>query len=133
VKSLHPRDSRLWKVVSRVHYRLVTNRAGYPLSRFKGSRELLKATFDGFTGKEFLHHWFTAYDVYFVALIDAYEKAETLHRDVSLGNIILCRLKEGMERFGYLIDWELSCKLGRATIRDHVLTVCLILDPKWKL
>ena len=133
MKSLHPRDSRLRKIVPRVHYRLVTNRAGYPLSRFKGSRELLKVTFDGFTGKEFLHRWFTAYDVCFVALIDAYEKAETLHRDVSLGNIILCRLKESMGRVGYLIDWELSCKLGRATIRDHVLTVCLILDPTRKL
>ena len=59
--------------------------------------------------------------------MDAYEKAGTLHRDVSLGNIILARLKEGAERVGYLIDWELSCEPKKATARDHVLTVRLTL------
>ena len=59
--------------------------------------------------------------------MDAYEKAGTLHRDVSLGNIILARLKEGAERVGYLIDWELSCKLENATAHDRMLTVRLTL------
>ena len=54
VKSLHPDDDRLRKVAPRVHYRLVTNIAGYPLSTFEGSRELLKATFDGFTCRKAL-------------------------------------------------------------------------------
>ena len=69
---------------------------------------------------------FTAYDVRFAALMDAYERG-ILHRDVSLGNIILARLKEKTERVGYLVDWELSCKLNRAAARDHVLTVRLML------
>ena len=71
--------------------------------------------------------WFIAHDVRFVALIDAHEKADTSHRDVSLGNLTLSRLKEGTERFGQLIDWELSCKPNRAAARDHVLTVRPIL------
>jgi len=54
VVSLHPRDERLRKVLPRVPYRLVVNTAGYPLSTFKGSRELLKGTFDGFNGKKTL-------------------------------------------------------------------------------
>ena len=54
VKSLHPEDSHLKKVVARVHYRLVMNTAGYPLRTFKGSRELLKGTFEAFTGRKAL-------------------------------------------------------------------------------
>jgi len=72
------------------------------------------------------YRWFTVHDVLSVALVDAHDKADTLHRDVSLGNIILCQLKEEMERVGYLIDWELSCKRSKTTVRDHVLTVRLI-------
>lgn len=73
------------------------------------------------------HHRLTTHDVLLVALVDAHEKADTLNCDVSLGNIILCRLKEGTERVGYLIDWELSYKRSRATARGHALTVRLIL------
>jgi len=54
VKSLHPQTTHLRRVVPRVHYRLVVNTAGYPLSTFKGSQELLNATFDGFTGRKAL-------------------------------------------------------------------------------
>ena len=77
-------------------------------------------------GKSY-YRWFTTHDVHFAALKDAHDKADTLHRDVSLGNIILARLKEKAERIGHLIDWELSCKRGRVMPRDHVLTVRLIL------
>jgi len=73
------------------------------------------------------HRWFSAHSVRSVALTDAHEKADTLHRDVSLGNIILYRLKEKMERVGYLVDWELSRKPSKRTARDHVLTVRLML------
>ena len=54
VKSLHPKDHRLRKITPRVHYRLVMKTAGYPLSFFKGSRELLKGAFGGFTGRKAL-------------------------------------------------------------------------------
>ncbi|KAF9650769.1 hypothetical protein BDM02DRAFT_3259485 [Thelephora ganbajun] len=105
VKSLHPREGRLRKIVPRIHYRLVMDIAGYPLSTFKRSRELLGATFDAFN-----------------AVMDAHDKAHTLHRDVSLPNIILYRPGKEMARVGCLIDWELGCKLSKVTPRDHVLT-----------
>ena len=70
--------------------------------------------------------WFVAHDICFEALVDAHEKADTIHRDVALGNIILARLEEKMERVGYLIDWELSCKLSNEMAREHALTVRLI-------
>jgi len=73
------------------------------------------------------YHWVTAHDVRFAALMDAHEKADTHHRDVSLGNIILAKLKGATEREAHLVDWELSCKKGKVDARDHVLTVRLIL------
>ena len=53
VKSLHPTGIR-HRFFERVHYRLVTKCAGFGLSTFKGTRELLSATFDVFTGR--FHH-----------------------------------------------------------------------------
>lgn len=53
-KGLHLSEPHLRKVVPRVHYRLVTGEAGYPLSTFKGSRELFEAAHDGFIGKNAL-------------------------------------------------------------------------------
>ena len=55
--------------------------------------------------------------------MDAHSKAKTLHRDLSLGNIILYMVPGQATRAGYLIDWELSCKIDKMTVRDHVLTV----------
>ena len=50
VKSSNLKDPRPWAVIPRVHYRLITTTAGYPLSTFEGSRELFEATYHGFTG-----------------------------------------------------------------------------------
>ena len=43
----------------------------------------------------------------FTAMVDANEH-QILHRDISLGNIILVRDKAGEMRRGCLIDWEFS-------------------------
>ena len=69
------------------------------------------------------YHRFTTHSARPIALMDAHEKAGTLHRDVALGNIILYRPRKEMERMGYLIDRELCCKLNKVTIRRRVLTV----------
>ena len=53
--------------------------------------------------------------------MDAHSKARTLHRDLSVGNIILYRVPDKPVRVGYLIDWELSCKVDKATVPDNVL------------
>ena len=117
------------KFVPRIHYRLVTDTAGYPLSSFKGSRELLEATYDAFIGKARLQ--FTCILRSFTAVMDAHEKAETLHRNVSLPNIILYRPERGARRAGYLIDWELCVVPRNRAPYDHVLAVCpIVLCPK---
>jgi len=69
------------------------------------------------------YHRFTTHGARPIALMDAHEKVGTLHRDVALGNIILYRPRKEMERIGYLIDWELGCKLNKVTVRRHALTV----------
>lgn len=49
---------------------------------------------------------------YFTAMMAANEH-QILHRDISLGNIILVRDKAGEIRRGCLIDWEFSCENKR--------------------
>jgi len=58
-----------------------------------------------------------------LAVMDAHSRANTLHRNLSPDNIILLRLPGKQIRVGYLINWELSCKTDRVTVRNHVLTV----------
>lgn len=126
VKSSNLKDPRPWAVIPRVHYRLITTTAGYPLSTFEGSRELLRQLITVSLVGRPCHCWFTAYGVYFLAVMDAHCKAQTLHCDVSLPNIILHRSKEGERRVGYLVDWELGCNLNNIKPRDHILIVCPI-------
>ncbi|EIW53538.1 uncharacterized protein TRAVEDRAFT_52666 [Trametes versicolor FP-101664 SS1] len=79
------------------HYRLVHSVAGYSLAHITGSRELIHAGYDAF-----------------VAALDAHEPQplRRLHRDISVGSIILFRKKGDSRRTGYLIDWELSWRVG---------------------
>ena len=54
VKSSYPEDNH-HRPIARKHYRLVTTGAGFRLSTFKGTRELLSATFDALIGKVSTH------------------------------------------------------------------------------
>lgn len=60
-------------------------------------------------------------------MTEAFEKAGVIHRDISVGNIILVRdrdLPKG-PRKGFLIDWELACSVDRKlkTVKRHERTV----------
>ncbi|KAI0662094.1 hypothetical protein C8Q70DRAFT_909941 [Cubamyces menziesii] len=81
-------------VSTHIHYRLAVGEVGYGLERLKGTRELLSATYDAFH-----------------AMRDASDKASRIHRDISVGNIVLVREVDGAPRKGYLIDWEMSDKV----------------------
>ncbi|KAH9946601.1 hypothetical protein B0H21DRAFT_693419 [Amylocystis lapponica] len=85
------RGGRVRSVSGYTHYRLVSKTVGYPLKHFVDAGELLQGTFD-------------AYE----AMTSAYVNNRRLHRDISIGNIILVRETEGTQRRGILIDWELS-------------------------
>ncbi|KAH8929759.1 hypothetical protein BT69DRAFT_1275984, partial [Atractiella rhizophila] len=69
---------------------IVLNEVGEPLSTFKSSWELVKVLFDAFTAHQ-----------------QAVQYANLLHRDVSVGNVLLLRTEDGEAR-GMLIDWELA-------------------------
>ena len=55
VKSLHRTENR-YRPIARKHYRLVTRVAGCKLSTFKGTKELLSATYDILIGKLPIRH-----------------------------------------------------------------------------
>ena len=57
---------------------------------------------------------------------DARLKDERLHRDISLGNIILVRDPTRSVRRGVLIDWEVSSQVDANGVSlDRNRTVCL--------
>ena len=93
-------------VIPHVHYRLVLRTVGFGLDRFDGTKELLHATHDAYQGKcrSCLCRSMLSC---ITAMVDANEH-RILHRDISLGNIILVRDKAGEIRRGCLIDWEFS-------------------------
>ncbi|KAL7277716.1 hypothetical protein ACG7TL_008652 [Trametes sanguinea] len=75
----------------RRHYRLVTHTVGQSFKMLRGTEELLHS----------------AYDV-FIAMRDALAKDSRIHRDLSVGNIILVKETDRAIRKGYLIDWDAS-------------------------
>ncbi|TFK82040.1 hypothetical protein K466DRAFT_444550, partial [Polyporus arcularius HHB13444] len=83
-------------VSQRYHYRLVMGTVGSPLKTVRGAKELLHATYDVLT-----------------AMRDALAKDSRLHRDISVGNIVLVQ-EEGDVRRGYLVDWDASCRIDDA-------------------
>ncbi|KAI0333000.1 hypothetical protein GY45DRAFT_1320283 [Cubamyces sp. BRFM 1775] len=78
------------------HYRLVVNEVGLPLRKFPNGKELVSVLIDCLEAHE-----------------DAYTKAKIIHRDISVGNILLvpCGVHPKDQRpiyKGLLTDWELS-------------------------
>ncbi|PCH41876.1 hypothetical protein WOLCODRAFT_163397 [Wolfiporia cocos MD-104 SS10] len=75
------------------HYRIATDTVGYDLKRVTGAKDLLFATRD-----------------ILEALQDA-QKWPKIHRDVSIGNILLVVDRKSKRCRGCLIDWEYSADL----------------------
>ncbi|KAI0794648.1 hypothetical protein C8Q74DRAFT_588073 [Fomes fomentarius] len=75
------------KPVPRIHYRLVTKEICVPVQEFRTFKELSVIFIDVLTA-----HFY------------AYDQAGVLHRDISVGNIMI----DPASRRGLLIDWDLS-------------------------
>ncbi|TBU38458.1 hypothetical protein BD309DRAFT_874324 [Dichomitus squalens] len=84
-------------VYKQAHYRVVLGTVGYGLRNFRDTEELLHSTYDVFT-----------------AMREASTKASRIHRDISLGNIVLVREPGRTIRRGYLIDWESSYEVDES-------------------
>ena len=114
-------------VSTHIHYRLVVGEVGYGLERLKGTRELLSATYDAFHGGSACIHALCAIlNMLSSAMRDASDKASMIHRDISVGNIVLVREVDGAPRKGYLIDWEMSDKVdehGHALERARTVSM----------
>lgn len=68
--------------------------------------------------------------MFFAAMQDALTKGSRVHRDISVGNIVLVREGDQAVRKGYLIDWEYSCKAdegGVACNEDRVVRLHSVL------
>lgn len=93
-----------------IHYRLVLGTVGYGLKSFRGTDELLPATYDIFHGELSLCCC-VGIRLTASAMRDALDKDSRLHRDLSVGNIILVKETGSTTRKGYLIDWEASSRI----------------------
>ncbi|KAI0827966.1 hypothetical protein BC628DRAFT_128527 [Trametes gibbosa] len=76
-----------------LHYRVVVQEVGMPVREFKNGRQLVKVFCD-----------------YIEAHRDAFLLANTLHRDISAGNMLMVPVDtpSGEAYRGILMDWELS-------------------------
>ncbi|KAI9067440.1 hypothetical protein FKP32DRAFT_1643899 [Trametes sanguinea] len=90
------------RIGKRRHYRLVTHTVGYGLNTMRGTEELLYA----------------GYDV-FIAMRDALAKDSRIHRDLSVGNVILVKEPDRRVRKGYLIDWDASDRVDEEGMALH--------------
>ena len=101
----------------RRHYRLVTGTVGYPLDSIRGVQELLHATYDVFVGTSRIRLAqlvVSSLNTNTTAMRDALQKDRCIHRDLSLGNIVLVKEPDSTIRRGYLIDWESSCRVDES-------------------
>ncbi|KAI0755195.1 hypothetical protein C8Q80DRAFT_1094590 [Daedaleopsis nitida] len=90
-------DEQEVHVPKRRHYRLVMGTVGQTIKTVRGTDELLHSTYDVYT-----------------AMRDALQKDSRIHRDISVGNIILVQEPDSPVRKGYLIDWEMSCRIDES-------------------
>ncbi|KAH9889453.1 hypothetical protein C8Q73DRAFT_159451 [Cubamyces lactineus] len=96
--SLHP--TKECRMKAHQHYRLVVNEVGLPLKKFPNGRELVSVLVDCLEAHE-----------------EAYTKANIMHRDISVGNILLIPCgehpvdKQPLYK-GMLADWESSKRTG---------------------
>ncbi|KAG2746623.1 hypothetical protein P692DRAFT_20679435, partial [Suillus brevipes Sb2] len=86
---------------SHIHYCMVLGVVGRELSTFRSTRELVSVVADALEAHE-----------------EAYHKAGILHRDVSVGNLIVTDDGEGL-----LIDWDLCRKRSTLQKRCHDQTI----------
>ncbi len=100
-----------YSLSKRTHYRLVLGIVGYTLRQITGTQELLRASYDVLQGKSpclsIQHITYLP-----AAMSDARIKDYRLHRDISIGNVILVAESGRDVRRGYLIDWDASCDVN---------------------
>ena len=120
---------RAVNVPSLQHYRLVMDTVGRPLGSVRGAQELLHAAYDVFTGT---HNFVTLLLLLntSIAMRDAIAKDNRIHRDLSVGNVILVKENSSNIRRGYLIDWEASCEID---VSGEAKEQGLVVSSYWRV
>ena len=113
-------DGEPVEVIALRHYRLVTYTVGYSLKSLRGTDELLRATYDAFIGALRPRSLDLDANIALAAMRDALAKDSRIHRDLSVGNIILVKRPGDATRSGYLIDWETSDRVDEQGKALHV-------------
>jgi hypothetical protein len=116
------------QIVPHRHYRLVLDTIGRKLETFECSHDLLKAVCASLVGE--LAERSQLGKVNLTQLHTAHEaayKAGILHRDISVGNIMIFDSKQHNINGGMLIDWDLSKVhdplVERSSARQYTRTV----------
>jgi hypothetical protein len=101
-----PQPERHDKLRAQQHYHILMEQVGIRLTNFPKSRSAVIAIKDALVGASvllLLSRLLTS----FVACDDALIKAQTMHRDISAGNILIWKDTNG-DYHGLLVDWDLS-------------------------
>ncbi|KAH8930756.1 hypothetical protein BT69DRAFT_1188605, partial [Atractiella rhizophila] len=78
-----------------VHYRIILHKIGKPIDSFKTSWQFVKCVSD-------------ALEAHTAAV-----RRGILHRDISVGNILIFQKDEASEPEGLLIDWDVAQRMGK--------------------
>jgi len=105
-----------------VHFRVVLGQLGRPITTFTSTWQLVKALSCAFKGTHSVPFCHLPH-VFFIAAAhhQAVKKARILHRDISVGYIIIDKATGD----GYLIDWEMAKSVDDEASRTHERTVGL--------
>jgi len=110
---------------SHIHYRLIIKEVCRGnITKFRDTKELITVLRDAMIGE--LSTTFSVSSVLnvFLAHQDAYNEAQLLNRDISVGNILITH-----DGHGLLGDWELSklrSELGRPRQAERTVSFCVI-------
>ena len=110
------------KITGHVHYRLVLKEVGRRLTDFICTRDLVNAVRDAIIGTSVLAVWRFRLTMP-VALWEAFELAKILHRDISVGNIVIILNGNGKFMKALLIDWDLCKDITKLGARRRDRTV----------
>jgi hypothetical protein len=94
------------------HYRMTLDVVGRPLVEFDSSRQFISAIADAMEGELSLFLCKQPSESSTAAHDDACFEARILHRDISVGNILITKDNKGM-----LIDWDLCADMNTVTAR----------------
>jgi hypothetical protein len=114
--------SHLDKLRQQQHYGLLMVEVGIKLTAFPSSKIAVLAIRDAIEGMSVSYRGSSECSVHVAAYDADYTKADTMHRDISAGNILIYMDEAGVYR-GLLVDWDLCKHLTGTSSNSSFRTV----------